>query len=281
MKHRIEKFFYFIIAVSLIAVEAGTYLLIAGAPLQKSLKDGNGSAAADAEASTAFIGTGNHSLAYTAPTQLSDNPLSYCFSLEEQYYQLACPLYAFLQNGWQIGSKETDDAETSTAVTGSTGRETEELASLQSEDLRLVLGKKQVDVVVMNYSGTAQQLQDCYVVRICMENMEDTVSDALTVTDGAVEDVFKDTGCDAALSGNINMGDGFDTALQMVTESGAIFDYSSETNNPYDDAALDSYYTSGSIHITDESSKSYILIDIERDQVEKITLCYKPDKLFD
>lgn len=107
-------------------------------------EDANAAAAADISSEpTAEV------LAYTAPSELGDDPLAFTVDYAGNLYQLPAPVSAFLENGWRL----KDDSDTF-AVGGGYGW------------VNLMKDNQELRTIANNYSANATTIENCFITSV-------------------------------------------------------------------------------------------------------------------
>lgn len=101
-------------------------------------------------------------LAYTAPTELGDDPLSFIVDYAGTLYQLPAPVSVFEENGWTIKEEDSDSI----------------IAGKDFGWLYMMKDNQEYHTLVRNYSPDAATLRNCFVTTV----EADTYSTDLPIT---------------------------------------------------------------------------------------------------
>ena len=142
---------------------------------------------------------------YKAPKAFEDDPFSYVYVLEGEYYRLRTPLKAFLENGWEIRERKSNDcagnASSFITLFLQQGYETDP-ATGQEVPTGLLL-----DMTVYNEDGFIQPLENCLVEDLYLYDYGDSAE-----ASGA--------GISASLEGGITLGMSADEVMRILTGMG-------------------------------------------------------------
>ncbi len=89
-------------------------------------------------------------LAYVAPTELGDDPLSFVVEFAGDLYQLPAPVSAFLENGWTLKENESDSV----------------VAGYDSGWLYMMKDNQEFSTLAHNYNPNATTIENCFVTTI-------------------------------------------------------------------------------------------------------------------
>ena len=113
-------------------------------------------------------------LAYEAPEELGDDPMSFAVEFAGDLYQLPAPVSAFIENGWTLKEKDSDMV----VFGGDYGWAT------------LMKDNQELSVTVQNYNANAVTIHNCFVTSVESDDMGPDLP--LTVPGGITRDMTEE-----------------------------------------------------------------------------------------
>ncbi|MDO4345135.1 MAG: hypothetical protein Q4C50_10075 [Eubacteriales bacterium] len=105
-------------------------------------------------------------LAYTAPTELGDDLLSFIVEYAGDLYQLPAPVSVFLENGWTLKEKDSDSV----------------IAGKDFGWVYMMKDNQEYHSTVRNYSPNAAAIENCFVTSV--ESSVDSTNLPITIQKG-------------------------------------------------------------------------------------------------
>lgn len=182
-------------------------------------------------------------LAYEAPTELGNDPLSFVAEIAGDLYQFPAPVAAFMENGWKLDERKSDNV----------------IAGKSTGYAYLVKDNQGGKLLVRNYSADAAAVENCFVTQFS------------GTTDGSY--VFSGASVPVKIPSGVSTGMTRDEAFELLLSDdvpGTV--YVSEND----------YYTYWNFYLDLERTFENgveIQVDKETDTVTTITIDREPESL--